>query len=469
MKEVELRLKTWVLRFIYPEGNGYALVNARSLHQAESVFLQQTKFKDAQIIGFFEQKFSGNEMQIVCEGSIETVAKSAYDLAVINGFKGSVTEFLESLKGEKGDPFTYDDMTEEQKEDLISHIAEDGFIRQGSLGTINGQSIENKHNVIIPIPESAFIVTITKNGSTYSADKTVAEINAAVNEGRIAVALYDSAYHNCMLCDNLGAVFTLFYGDTQTTIIIDRLNGVQVNEIEIQDKLVSGTTIKTINNTSLLGSGDIALAPKPFVVTITESSGSYTADKTFEETETAFIAGAAIYFEYDGIYTQAYLLGDSAFWGILHYGDILIEIALGEQGVTVETLNLLTEDNTKTINNTSLVGSGNLSLATVAELNTKADLVEIVNFASITGDVTASLQSGKFYIFFGECDSLTLTSLVTPAAGMAMYAGKFTTSSQWTALGLPAYVDEASGNDTIKAGKTYEFNILDRVIVIKEV
>ena len=40
--------------------------------------------------------------------------KSAYEIAVENGFKGTVTEWLESLKGAKGDAFTYEDFTDEQ-------------------------------------------------------------------------------------------------------------------------------------------------------------------------------------------------------------------------------------------------------------------------------------------------------------------------------------------------------------------
>lgn len=43
---------------------------------------------------------------------------SAYEIAVKNGFEGTEQEWLDSLhggaKGDKGDPFTYDDFTEEQ-------------------------------------------------------------------------------------------------------------------------------------------------------------------------------------------------------------------------------------------------------------------------------------------------------------------------------------------------------------------
>lgn len=96
----------------------------------------------------------------------------------------------------------------------------------------------------------------------------------------------------------------------------------------------------------------------------------------------------------------------------------------------------------------------------------KADVTTLVEVSTV-GDVTQALDSGKFYKF-GEVDSLTLT-LTAPQAGMGIYGGKFTASANWSALALPVTVDEAAGNDTIAGGKTYEFNILDNVIVIKEV
>ena len=40
--------------------------------------------------------------------------KSAYEVAVQNGFSGTEAEWLASLKGEKGDAFVYADFTSEQ-------------------------------------------------------------------------------------------------------------------------------------------------------------------------------------------------------------------------------------------------------------------------------------------------------------------------------------------------------------------
>ena len=57
------------------------------------------------------------------------IGKSAYDIAVINGFEGTEQEWLESLKGEqgeKGDPYT---LTEGDKGEIIECISE-GLIPQ---------------------------------------------------------------------------------------------------------------------------------------------------------------------------------------------------------------------------------------------------------------------------------------------------------------------------------------------------
>ena len=43
---------------------------------------------------------------------------SAYDEAIANGFNGTVQQWLDSLKGEKGDPFTFADFTSEQLAEL---------------------------------------------------------------------------------------------------------------------------------------------------------------------------------------------------------------------------------------------------------------------------------------------------------------------------------------------------------------
>ena len=52
--------------------------------------------------------------------------KSAYELAKDNGFVGTETEWLESLKGENGKDFEYSDFTQEQLE-ALKVKGDDGF------------------------------------------------------------------------------------------------------------------------------------------------------------------------------------------------------------------------------------------------------------------------------------------------------------------------------------------------------
>lgn len=88
---------------------------------------------------------------------------------------------------------------------------------------------------------------------------------------------------------------------------------------------------------------------------------------------------------------------------------------------------------------------------------------------STDGAVSQALDPNKFYKFTGTLTSLSLT--LVSGTGFAIYAGKFTTGSGWGSNGLsiPASVNEATNNDEVAASKSYEFSILDNVIVIKEI
>lgn len=109
-----------------------------------------------------------------------------------------------------------------------------------------------------------------------------------------------------------------------------------------------------------------------------------------------------------------------------------------------------------------------ITSAKISDWDAKADKVTIVE-VSDAGAVSQALDPNKFYKFTGALTSLSLT--LVSGTGFVMYAGKFTTGSGWGSNGLtiPATVTEAANNDEIAASKTYEFSIMDNVIVIKEV
>ena len=53
--------------------------------------------------------------------------KSAYEIAAANGFAGTEEEWLASLHGKDGEPFTYEDFTPEQLESLTGPAGNDGY------------------------------------------------------------------------------------------------------------------------------------------------------------------------------------------------------------------------------------------------------------------------------------------------------------------------------------------------------
>lgn len=153
------------------------------------------------------------------------------------------------------------------------------------------------------------------------------------------------------------------------------------------------------------------------------------------------------------------------------------QVTNGKDGETPDMSDYYTKGET----NTLLGGKQDtLSNVSAADVNNESTLSRSINGkfihdnliatmveVSATGDVSRALDSGKFYKF-GSVDSLTLT-LNAASVGMAGYFGKFTTSASWAGLSVPSGVTSSSASDTIAASKTYEFNIVDDVILVKEV
>ena len=95
-------LKTFLVQFIYKQGNGWAIINATSINEAESVFKRQTKYEDAIITGVKETKWYGNNIQLVFEGVVTTSTLVNVDITLsdlINNSDAFATadEYLESV------------------------------------------------------------------------------------------------------------------------------------------------------------------------------------------------------------------------------------------------------------------------------------------------------------------------------------------------------------------------------------
>lgn len=443
--------------------------------------------------------------------------------------------------------------------------------------------LEDKANVS-QLPQK---VNVTMNDDTLVAETSAEEVTQWWGLGNKVYYRYDDEDYLVYKATRSGTGLMRTYAVMATCTTEDAVKIMRVFKI--------GTTAERITVETIGLGGGI------FLVTITEEQGSYVADKTFAEAMAAYNNGSAVCFRYDGVDVPAYLFGGSLLIAEFMFGSTSVSASYSSEGIDISNVPLVAEDNLKTINNTSLLGSGDLALATAEALSNYCPIIEdtrssavaaitgvapfsqlvdgqrIVlrlkhstannatlnltladstttgeiplyyrrwnnfvdkisqsygqylagqyvemfytastdrwvcvsdhdtnttygtitqaeidagtqtgnrvispkllrdNFALLptlvevqtTGDVTQALDSGKFYRF-GEVDSLTIT-LTAASAGMGIYGGKFTASANWSALALPATIDEAAGNDTIAAGKTYEFNVLDNVIVLKEV
>ena len=75
---------------------------------------------------------------------------SAYEIAVANGYVGTEEQWLESLKGkkgDKGDPFTWDDLTAEQKKELTGPKGDKGDT--GGIGYVFFESDNDGHLYVV--------------------------------------------------------------------------------------------------------------------------------------------------------------------------------------------------------------------------------------------------------------------------------------------------------------------------------
>lgn len=390
-----------------------------------------------------------------------------------------------------------------------------------------------------------FIVNVTYSGGAYTADKTPEECCQAFLDGkrvvfantastplygdsRTFIATSVSVYNQYnqwniyavsgngrgdakvdILCYEKQYTASLTFKSITATTIIDNLTStsttaaLSANQGRVlkglvdgkQDTLVSGTTIKTINSQSVLGSGDIAVATPTDLATycpiIEDRRQSAVAAITGVAPFASLVDGQRIVLRLayataagttlnltlsndtttgaKGVYAQnaTNFSQLAANYGFAHGLMELLYESANNRWVVVGWRDTNTTYNTMTQAEINAGTQAGLRVISPKLLCDNFDKVTTLVEVTATGDVKQALVSGKFYRF-GEVDSLTLT-FTAPSAGMGMWGGKFTASASWSALGIPATIDEAAGNDTIAGGKTYEFNVLDGIIVIKEV
>lgn len=118
---------------------------------------------------------------------------------------------------------------------------------------------------------------------------------------------------------------------------------------------------------------------------------------------------------------------------------------------------LVSGTNIKTINNISILGSGNINTS-----GGGSSTVQEVNHG--TSDTTFTLTPNVFHVW-GTVSSLTLTLGTGESGVMNEYMFQFSSGSTATTLSLPSSVKWIT-DSTISANKTYQVSILNNLAVM---
>ena len=267
---------------------------------------------------------------------------------------------------------------------------QDALTSGTNIKTVNSTSLLGSGNVDVKD-----IFWVTYDSTTF------AEITAAINAGKIPICIHGGT-HICVLSykdDGEEYYFCCVDGvDSIKYLTLTAADDWNDYTYYLQQQLSSGTTIKTVNNTSLLGSGNVAVQPtlvsgtniKSINNTSLLGSGNIDTKEifwvTYGTTTYAQITAAlnasklpiCIYTTQDDVEYVCVLCNNDprgnyyyfcAFDGI--YDGAYLTVDGSDNTWTYEQIHIqekLTSGTTiKTVNNTSLLGSGNVSVGTYSK------------------------------------------------------------------------------------------------------
>lgn len=236
-----------------------------------------------------------SDMQVSFKGD---KGDSAYEIAVKNGFKGTEEEWLASLKG---DPFTYEDFTVEQIEELQRPALE--AADSANNATTEANKAASKANTAAALAETKAQeaesaantaaqteATIQQAETSRVSAEKIREENEAVRiasetarekaeQGRVSAEQERVSAESSRVSaeqtrvsseTQRGTEFTRLKGESETATnnanqAADKANqvaeGIEASLSKKQDNLVSGENIKTINGEDVLGKGNIVINP----------------------------------------------------------------------------------------------------------------------------------------------------------------------------------------------------------------
>lgn len=214
-----------------------------------------------------------------------------------------------------------------------------------------------------------------------------------------------------------------------------------------QDKLMSGTNIKTINNTSILGSGNISITGGSGTITGVSANGTSIATSGVANIPAATTSKYGV--------TQLSSSTSSTSTSLAATPSAVkaaYDLANGKQDKLVSGTNI------KTINGTSILGSGNITISGGSSSGGSGAYAQ-VNHG--TSDTTFTLTPNTFHVW-DEVASLTLT-LGSEQSGVANeYVFQFTSGATATSLTLPDDIKWANDSaPTIAENEIYQISVLN--------
>lgn len=339
------------------------------------------------------------------------------------------------------------------------------------------------------------------NKPTIPAEQVNADWNATsgkaqiLNKPTIPSAVTESTVSGWGFTKNAGTITGIkMNGASKGTSGVVDLGTVITSHQDIsgkQDKLVSGTNIKTVNGTSILGSGDISIsgggggtitgvsangtsiatsgvanipAASTSVYGVTKlSSATNSTSTTLAATASAVKSAYDLANSYKGTVTGVKINGTtkSPTSGTVDLGTVITS----HQDISGKQDKLVSGTNIKTINGTSILGSGNITISGGSSGGGSGAYAQ-VNHG--TSDTTFTLTPNTFHVW-DEVSALTL-SLGDETAGVANeFVLQFTSGATATSLTLPNSIKWVNDSaPTIAENKIYQISILNGLAVCLE-
>lgn len=175
--------------------------------------------------------------------------------------------------------------------DGVLATKQDALVSGSNIKTINNQSLLGSGNINISGGGGSGVVyvNVTGTSSNLSADKTFSEVVGFLNEGSEVVYVYSGVYYRV----------TSYDVNHISAVVVD---GEYIRYLTHTSTEHVGTLLLGVIGDALMDTIDDLLAAKQdksMLVTVTENSGVFTADKTFAEVDAALTAGQLVRF-FDG-------------------------------------------------------------------------------------------------------------------------------------------------------------------------